>query len=298
MSQWGRLDQVVADLRDGRSGRLSIGYFSSAGAAWMPSLVKRLTAEFPDLVLELVLNEVEQKVPRLDIDLVIDPPDGPVPSGYTRTELTEDQFVAIVPRGHPLAEAGTIALADLRGETWVSNDYPRALRTPPRRRRVQRRRLPAAVQRAGPGPLHGDRLRRRGHRRLGAAGPRGAQPAGDGGAARARGADPGAPPGRRRARPRCAEPARRAGGGPAQGAHRPPERRVAAAGRSPVRTSRARRPRRWPGKARCPPCGSVRRGPAWSASPTPPRARRPRPARRRMPWARRPARRTPGARRA
>src|SRR5690349_7462778 len=40
MSQWNRLDQVVTDLRDGRSGRLSIGYFSSAGATWMPSLVK------------------------------------------------------------------------------------------------------------------------------------------------------------------------------------------------------------------------------------------------------------------
>ena len=79
MSQWNRLDAVVADLRDGRSGRLSIGYFSSAGANWMPSLVKRLTAEFPDLVLELVLNEVEQRVPRLDIDLVIDPPDGALP---------------------------------------------------------------------------------------------------------------------------------------------------------------------------------------------------------------------------
>ncbi len=126
MSQWGRLDQVVADLRDGRSGRLSIGYFASAGAAWMPSLVKRLTAEFPDLVLELVLNEVEQRMQPLDIDLVINPPDTALPGGYTRTELTEDQFVAIVPRGHALAEAGTIALADLRGETWVSNDYPRA----------------------------------------------------------------------------------------------------------------------------------------------------------------------------
>ena len=211
MSQWNRLDQVVADLRDGRSGRLSIGYFSSAGAAWMPSLVKRLTAEFPDLVLELVLNEVEQRVPRLDIDLVIDPPDGPLPSGYTRTELTEDQFVAIVPRGHPLADAGTIALTDLRGETWVSNDYPRAPRPPPRGRRVQRRRLPAEVQRAGPGPLHRDRLRRRGHRRLGAAGPRGAQPAGDGRAARPRGADAGAPPGGGGARPGRAEPAGRSG---------------------------------------------------------------------------------------
>lgn len=126
MSQWARVDQVVADLRDGRSGRLSIGYFSSAGAAWMPSLVKRLTREFPDIVLELVLNEVEQRAPKLDIDLVIEPPDSPLPGGYRRVELTEDQFVAIVPRGHALAEAGSIALAELRGETWVSNDYARS----------------------------------------------------------------------------------------------------------------------------------------------------------------------------
>lgn len=124
MSQWGRLDRVVSDLRDGRSGRLSIGYFASAGAVWMPALVKRLTREFPDLVLELVLNEVDQRGPRPDIDLVIDPPDSSLPTGYRRIDLIEDPFVAIVPRGHPLAEESEIALTYLRGETWVSNDYP------------------------------------------------------------------------------------------------------------------------------------------------------------------------------
>lgn len=128
MSQWGKVDQVVADLRDGRSGRLSIGYFASAGAAWMPTLVKRLTREFPDLVLELVLNEVEQRTgTRPDIDLVIDPPDAALPSGYRRIDLTEDHFVAVVPRGHALAEEGVVSLTDLRGETWVSNDNPKAV---------------------------------------------------------------------------------------------------------------------------------------------------------------------------
>jgi DNA-binding transcriptional LysR family regulator len=128
MSQWGKVDQLVADLREGRSGRLSIGYFASAGAAWMPSLVKRLTKEFPDLVLELVLNEVEQRAgTRPDINLVIDPPDIPVPSGYRRVDLTEDQFVAVVPRGHPLAGEDQVALSDLRRETWVSNDFPRSV---------------------------------------------------------------------------------------------------------------------------------------------------------------------------
>lgn len=127
MSQWGRLDQVVQDLRDGRSGRLSIGYFASAGAAWMPSLVKRLTAEFPDLVLELVLTEVEHRGPRPDIDVVIDPPDSPVPAGYRRTDLTDDPFVVVVPRGHALAGEGAVPLTALRGEAWVSNDYPKAV---------------------------------------------------------------------------------------------------------------------------------------------------------------------------
>ncbi len=127
MSQWSRLDQVVGDLRDGRSGRLTIGYFASAGSAWMPTLVRRLSAEYPDLVLELVLNEVEQRGPRPDIDLVIDPPDTPPPDGHRRVDLTEDAFVAVVHRDHPLAGQEEIALTDLRGETWVSNDHPRAV---------------------------------------------------------------------------------------------------------------------------------------------------------------------------
>lgn len=127
MSQWGRLEKVVADLRDGRSGRLTIGYFASAGSVWMPALVRRLTREYPDLVLDLVLSEVEQRGFTPDIDLVIDPPEEPVPAGHRRIDLLEDPFVAVVPRDHELAGAGTIALADLRGETWVSNDYPRSV---------------------------------------------------------------------------------------------------------------------------------------------------------------------------
>jgi DNA-binding transcriptional LysR family regulator len=127
MSQWGRLEKVVADLRDGRSGRLTIGYFASAGSVWMPALVRRLTREFPDLVLELVLNEVEQRGFTPDIDLVIDPPAAPVAAGYERHELAQDPFVAVLPRDHERAGAPSIALTDLRGETWVSSDHPHSI---------------------------------------------------------------------------------------------------------------------------------------------------------------------------
>ncbi|NHA69416.1 LysR family transcriptional regulator [Phycicoccus flavus] len=127
MSEWSRLDRVVGDLRDGRSGRLSIGYFASAGSAWMPTLVRRLSAEYPDLVLELVLNEVGQRGRLPDIDLVIDPPDTPPPHGHRRVDLTEDPFVAVLHRDHPLAGRPSVALTDLRGETWISNDLPRSV---------------------------------------------------------------------------------------------------------------------------------------------------------------------------
>ncbi len=127
MRQWDRLDSVVTDLRDGRSGRLTIGYFASAGAAWMPALVKRLTFEQPDLTVDLVLTEVTSRNVTPDIDVVIDPPDGGGRSGYRQVPLASDPFVAVVPSDHERAGARSVALADLRGETWVSNDLAGSL---------------------------------------------------------------------------------------------------------------------------------------------------------------------------
>lgn len=122
MSQWGRLDSVVTDLREGRSGRLTVGYFASAGSAWMPDLVKRLGLELPGLTIDLVLTEVTSRNLTPDIDIVIDPPDGGGRRGYRHVPLASDPFVAVVPSDHALASARSVGLADLRGETWVSND--------------------------------------------------------------------------------------------------------------------------------------------------------------------------------
>lgn len=122
MSQWGRLDSVVSDLREGRSGRLVVGYFASAGSAWMPNLVKRLTFEQPDLTVDLVLTEVTSRNVTPDIDIVTDLPGGPVRPGYRHVPLASDPYVAVVPRGHVLAARRSVPLAELRAETWVSND--------------------------------------------------------------------------------------------------------------------------------------------------------------------------------
>ena len=129
MSALGRVETVVADLREGRSGRLTIGYFPSAGAEWMPSLAVRLTREFPRLTLDFVLNDLRGRRFEPDLDVVVDPPGTPAPEGYRRSDLASDAYVAMVHRDHPLAGAGPVLLADLRDERWISNDDPKDIHT-------------------------------------------------------------------------------------------------------------------------------------------------------------------------
>ena len=217
MSQWGRLDQVVADLREGRSGRLSIGYFASAGAAWMPSLVKRLTAEFPDLVLELVLNEVEQRRCRDSTSTWSSTRRTPRCRAATAASSSpRTSSSAIVPRGaRPRGGGGGRAGRPARRDVGEQR-LPAGLRPPPGRGSLRRRRVPPAVQRAGPGPPHRDRVRRApgsASRCCRASPP---EPAGDRRTARIAAAGSGAAPGRGRARHRGAEPRGRPGGRPAR----------------------------------------------------------------------------------
>src|SRR5215471_17629765 len=70
MESLNRLSGVVDHLRDSRSGNLTIGAFSSAAQFWIPQVAKELRREFPDLVLDLSLNEL-----------------GPEPANPTRRDL-------------------------------------------------------------------------------------------------------------------------------------------------------------------------------------------------------------------
>jgi len=121
-----RLGTVVADLREGRTGRLTVGYFASAGAAWMPWVAKTLTAEFPKLVLELVLSELPVDVDALNLDINLvngDPFDEhEPPAGYHRRPLADDPFVVVVDAEHPLANRDEVSLSELNSELWVDNE--------------------------------------------------------------------------------------------------------------------------------------------------------------------------------
>lgn len=125
MDSLGRLGGLVDDLRDGRTGTLSIGTFASAGEAWIPHVAKTIATEFPDVMLTLDLNE-HPMGSRSDFDIVLrteGPAEAPTTAGgYRRRVLLEEPYVLLLPADHALAEEAVVSLGDLAGERWIDDE--------------------------------------------------------------------------------------------------------------------------------------------------------------------------------
>lgn len=115
-----RVDQVVGDLREGRVGSLQIGYFGSAGAAWLAPTVAVLRTEFPDLRLDLRMTEFTRADP--DVDIFVEEQGGGHSPLVDVRSLAADPYVAVVRVDDPLAEQAEVPLADLAARQWVDND--------------------------------------------------------------------------------------------------------------------------------------------------------------------------------
>jgi DNA-binding transcriptional LysR family regulator len=130
MESLNRLGALVDHLREGRSGSLTIGAFSSAAQFWLPQVAKGLRREFPDLVLDLALNELgpEPANPaRRDMDITTEDAtmDGIERPGHSRHVLTEENYVVAAPRGHELLTEwdDRVPMAAQAGQALIDNDY-------------------------------------------------------------------------------------------------------------------------------------------------------------------------------
>lgn len=129
LESFNRVEGLVRDLRAGRAGSLSISYFASAGAAWIPPVVGQLIKEFPDLRLDLRLVELlGDQLAGPDISIFVGPADQSLPrfrdkGDYLVHHLLDDPYVAVLPAGHPFAHRPYVELADLAAERWVDNDF-------------------------------------------------------------------------------------------------------------------------------------------------------------------------------
>jgi DNA-binding transcriptional LysR family regulator len=121
------LEAQVRDLREGATDKLTMRTFASAAYTWMPAVARTLRQEFPGLTLELSINEtdVSEQAGQADVEVHTEiPSDHPrVPPSYQRVELAVDEFLVAVPHDHPLAEAGTMDLAEFSEDDWVQYDF-------------------------------------------------------------------------------------------------------------------------------------------------------------------------------
>jgi DNA-binding transcriptional LysR family regulator len=124
LARLGDVEAFVGDLRDGRTGSLSIAYFASVGSAWMPTVARTLLREFPALRLDLALRDDLSTGPgkRPDVQIVVAPADFRGTREARAHHLLDDPYVVLVPSDHPLAGTDGVELSRLEPERWIDND--------------------------------------------------------------------------------------------------------------------------------------------------------------------------------
>lgn len=118
---------ALAALREGRTGRLALTSFPSAGASLVPPAVVALRRRHPDVELVLGVAEPDDALRALrdggvDVAVVVEPfgPDAAPDDDLARTHLLDDPYEVLLPLDHPLAGSAQVDLALLAGDPWVS----------------------------------------------------------------------------------------------------------------------------------------------------------------------------------
>ncbi|MEU9556499.1 LysR family transcriptional regulator [Streptomyces fumanus] len=128
-------ETALADLRAGRTGRLSLRYFASVGPTLLAPALAQVRREHPGVAIDPKLADPDDalsEVERGDADLavVVKRPAEPHHQGIRVIHLLDDAYQAVLPTGHPLAGRRVVDLTDLAGEPWVGSEPPGPCLTP------------------------------------------------------------------------------------------------------------------------------------------------------------------------
>ncbi|MFJ3564632.1 MULTISPECIES: LysR family transcriptional regulator [Streptomyces diastaticus group] len=121
-------EAALADLRAGRTGRLAVRYFATAGPGLLAPALARFRREHPGIGVELRLSEPDDPLAevaegRAGLGLVVRP-DAPAPPGVDLVHLLDDPYRVALAPGHPLAGRQVVELSDLAKEPWVGSEPP------------------------------------------------------------------------------------------------------------------------------------------------------------------------------
>ena len=124
LARLGEAETRVADLRSSRNSSLSIAYFASVGAAWLPRVVASLLEQLPRVRLDLrLVNEPpEDPAQRADVQLLVARRDLNPGAGFAVHHLLDDPYVVVLRSDHELARRDSLELADLADERLIDSE--------------------------------------------------------------------------------------------------------------------------------------------------------------------------------
>lgn len=121
------LEEDVRGMCEGRIGRLRLGSFPTASQRLLPSGLASYARSYPMVEILLDEGEPDELIPLVragDLDMALvyryDLVARAWPQDLAETSLLEEELLLLLPERHPLTTAQTIALDDLRHETWVA----------------------------------------------------------------------------------------------------------------------------------------------------------------------------------
>src|SRR6266511_203515 len=115
-------ESALADLRAGRTGRLRVVSFHSAGETLLPAAIATLRRRMPDLHIMPLVDETEGALRRLragEVELVI----VVEPFAYG-DQPTDDLHRVLLPQDHPLARRRIVDLPALATTDWIVTTGP------------------------------------------------------------------------------------------------------------------------------------------------------------------------------
>lgn len=115
-----KLESLVDDINGVQKGIIRIGTFASVAINWLPEIFAKFQRDYPGIEYEMLLGDYEEVENWIG--------EGRVDCGFlsipTRTEfdtfsLTQDEYMVVLPQGHPLTLKEKTDIHDLEGEPFM-----------------------------------------------------------------------------------------------------------------------------------------------------------------------------------
>ena len=115
-----KLESYVDDLNGVQTGTIRIGTFASVAINWLPNIFAEFQKDFPMIEYEMLMGEYEEverwiEEGKVDCGFL----SLPTKSKLDTISLKQDEYMVVLPKGHPLAAKPEIDVHDLENEPFM-----------------------------------------------------------------------------------------------------------------------------------------------------------------------------------